>query len=194
MARGATGMALTDPAASETLSGDPGRGDAGRRGAKSASAFRTISEVATDLNVPQHVLRFWETRFAQIRPLKRAGGRRYYRPEDVELLRRIRDLLYRHGYTIRGAQRLLREQGRGGGEVPPPPAHEAEAEAEGELEAPGLVAPAPVPAAAPAHEAAASAPALMEPPAAAAGHGDHIGEVIAELSALRDLLRARGRK
>ena len=189
-------MAMTDPAASETLSGDPVRGDAGRRGAKSAGAFRTISEVATDLNVPQHVLRFWETRFAQIRPLKRAGGRRYYRPEDVELLRRIRDLLYRHGYTIRGAQRLLREQGRGGGEVPPPPAHEAEAE--GELEAaPGLVAPAPVPAAAPAHEAAASAPvpALMEPPATVAGRGDdHIGEVIAELTALRDLLRTRGRK
>src|SRR5215471_19120615 len=113
-------MALTDPVAPEPLSGDPVR-----RGAKSAGAFRTISEVATDLNVPQHVLRFWETRFAQIRPLKRAGGRRYYRPEDVELLRRIRDLLYRHGYTIRGAQRLLREQGRGGGEVPPPPAHEA---------------------------------------------------------------------
>ena len=187
-------MALTDPAASETLSGDPGRGDAGRRGAKSASAFRTISEVATDLNVPQHVLRFWETRFAQIRPLKRAGGRRYYRPEDVELLRRIRDLLYRHGYTIRGAQRLLREQGRGGGEVPPPPAHEAEAE--GELEVPGLVAPAPVPAVAPDHEVAASAPspAPVEALGTAAGRGDHIGEVIAELTALRDLLRTRNRK
>src|SRR5262249_14190499 len=112
-------MAMTDPVPPESFSGDPVR-----RGAKSATAFRTISEVATDLNVPQHVLRFWETRFAQIRPLKRAGGRRYYRPEDVELLRRIRDLLYRHGYTIRGAQRLLREQGRGVGEVPPPPAHE----------------------------------------------------------------------
>jgi DNA-binding transcriptional MerR regulator len=85
---------------------------AGRRGAKSAGAFRTISEVAGDLDVPQHVLRFWETRFTQIRPLKRAGGRRYYRPEDVELLRRIRGLLYQHGYTIKGVQKLLRDGGR----------------------------------------------------------------------------------
>lgn len=77
--------------------------------AKSATAFRTISEVATDLDVPQHVLRFWETRFPQIRPLKRGGGRRYYRPEDVALLRVIQRLLYKDGYTIRGVQRLLRE-------------------------------------------------------------------------------------
>ena len=83
-----------------------------RRGSKSAGAFRTISEVATELDVPQHVLRFWETRFSQIRPLKRAGGRRYYRPEDVELLRRIRGLLYQHGYTIKGVQKLLRDGGR----------------------------------------------------------------------------------
>lgn len=76
---------------------------------KSATAFRTISEVATELDVPQHVLRFWETRFPQIRPLKRGGGRRYYRPEDVELLRAIQRLLYKDGYTIRGVQRLLRE-------------------------------------------------------------------------------------
>ncbi|NYZ15779.1 MerR family transcriptional regulator [Azospirillum sp. RWY-5-1] len=76
---------------------------------KSASAFRTISEVSAELDVPQHVLRFWETRFPQIRPLKRGGGRRYYRPEDVELLRRIQSLLYKEGYTIRGVQRLLRE-------------------------------------------------------------------------------------
>jgi DNA-binding transcriptional MerR regulator len=79
---------------------------------KSASAFRTISEVADQLDVPQHVLRFWETRFAQIRPLKRAGGRRYYRPEDVELLRRIRGLLYQQGYTIKGVQKLLRDTPR----------------------------------------------------------------------------------
>jgi len=90
----------------------PPSGEAGRRGAKSAGAFRTISEVATELDVPQHVLRFWETRFSQIRPLKRAGGRRYYRPEDVELLRRIRGLLYQHGYTIKGVQKLLRDGGR----------------------------------------------------------------------------------
>ncbi len=78
---------------------------------KSPDAFRTISEVADDLDLPQHVLRFWETRFAQIRPLKRGGGRRYYRPDDVELLRGIRHLLYGQGYTIKGVQRILKEQG-----------------------------------------------------------------------------------
>ncbi|HEV2677122.1 MAG TPA: MerR family transcriptional regulator [Aliidongia sp.] len=80
-----------------------------RRVVKSATAFRTISEVADELDVPQHVLRFWETKFPQIRPLKRGGGRRYYRPEDVELLRRVAKLLYQEGYTIKGVQRLLRE-------------------------------------------------------------------------------------
>ena len=78
---------------------------------KAADAFRTISEVAGDLDLPQHVLRFWESRFPQIRPMKRAGGRRYYRPDDVDLLRGIRHLLYGEGYTIRGVQRILREQG-----------------------------------------------------------------------------------
>lgn len=78
---------------------------------KAPDAFRTISEVADDLDVPQHVLRFWETRFSQIRPMKRSGGRRYYRPDDVDLLRGIRHLLYGEGYTIRGVQRILREQG-----------------------------------------------------------------------------------
>lgn len=81
---------------------------------KSADAFRTISEVAEELVLPQHVLRFWETRFPQIRPLKRAGGRRYYRPADVILLRSIRQLLYDEGYTIKGVQRLLKEQGARG--------------------------------------------------------------------------------
>ncbi|QQS15253.1 MAG: MerR family transcriptional regulator [Rhodospirillales bacterium] len=76
---------------------------------KSAHAFRTISEVATELDVPQHVLRFWESKFNQVRPLKRGGGRRYYRPEDIDLLRRIRSLLYDDGYTIKGVQRLLKE-------------------------------------------------------------------------------------
>ena len=76
---------------------------------KSAAAFRTISEVATVLDVPQHVLRFWETRFPQIKPLKRGGGRRYYRPEDVVLLQDIRRLLYNEGYTIKGVQRLMRD-------------------------------------------------------------------------------------
>src|SRR5260370_30273657 len=82
-----------------------------RRPAKSAAAFRTISEVAEDLDVPQHVLRFWESKFTQVKPLKRGGGRRYYRPEDVILLRRIRQCLYQDGYTIRGVQKLLREGG-----------------------------------------------------------------------------------
>jgi DNA-binding transcriptional MerR regulator len=78
---------------------------------KAPDAFRTISEVAQELDVPQHVLRFWESRFREIRPMKRGGGRRYYRPDDVDLLRGIRHLLYGEGYTIRGVQRLLREQG-----------------------------------------------------------------------------------
>ena len=82
-----------------------------RRVEKSPSAFRTISEVAEELDVPQQVLRFWETKFPPVRPLKRGGGRRYYRPEDVDMLRRIRSLLYQEGYTIKGVQRLLREGG-----------------------------------------------------------------------------------
>lgn len=85
----------------------------GGRRAKSAGAFRTISEVADELDVAQHVLRFWESKFPQVRPLKRGGGRRYYRPEDVDLLRRIRSLLYDEGYTIKGAQKLLKGQRRG---------------------------------------------------------------------------------
>jgi len=100
--------------------------------AKSAEAFRTISEVAIELDVPQHVLRFWESRFAQIKPVKRAGGRRFYRPDDVDLLRGIRALLYVDGLTIRGVQKILKERGlrhvamMGRGQVPapyaPPPA------------------------------------------------------------------------
>jgi DNA-binding transcriptional MerR regulator len=78
---------------------------------KSPDAFRTISEVAADLDIPQHVLRFWETRFTQIKPMKRSGGRRYYRPDDVDLLKGIRRLLYGEGYTIRGVQRILKEHG-----------------------------------------------------------------------------------
>ena len=78
---------------------------------KSPEAFRTISEVAEDLDVPQHVLRFWETRFSQVKPLKRGGGRRYYRPDDVDLLKGIRYYLYGEGYTIKGAQRILKDRG-----------------------------------------------------------------------------------
>lgn len=92
---------------------------------KSPDAFRTISEAAEELSVPQHVLRFWETRFTQIKPMKRAGGRRYYRPADIELLKGIHSLLYSQGYTIRGVQRILKEEnvayvvGIGRGEVMP---------------------------------------------------------------------------
>ncbi len=120
---------------------------------KAPNAFRTISEVADELHIPQHVLRFWETKFPQVKPLKRGGGRRYYRPDDIALLRRISDLLYIQGYTIKGVQRLLRE---GGGklsdDIPPAPAEEqeaAEAERAGlptepELPMPGLAPAAPV--------------------------------------------------
>ncbi len=78
---------------------------------KSPEAFRTISEVSKDLSLPQHVLRFWETKFAQIKPIKRGGGRRYYRPEDIELLKGIKYLLYNDGYTIRGVQKVIKEGG-----------------------------------------------------------------------------------
>ncbi len=116
---------------------------------KAPNAFRTISEVADELHIPQHVLRFWETKFPQVRPLKRGGGRRYYRPDDIALLRRISDLLYIQGYTIKGVQRLLREGGgRLSDDIPPPPASEradpdAEAEAarDPELPIPGLARP-----------------------------------------------------
>lgn len=79
---------------------------------KADGAFRTISEVADELDVPQHVLRFWETKFTQVKPLKRGGGRRYYRPEDVALLKHIYNLLYTEGYTIKGVQKLLKGQGK----------------------------------------------------------------------------------
>ncbi len=108
---------------------------------KAPGAFRTISEVADEIDVPQHVLRFWESRFAQIRPMKRGGGRRFYRPEDVDLLRGVRHLLYGEGYTIRGVQRILREQGvafvqdvwRAGAEPPPPQSDADRAEDEGDV-------------------------------------------------------------
>jgi DNA-binding transcriptional MerR regulator len=113
---------------------------------KAPEAFRTISEVADELHIPQHVLRFWETKFPQVKPLKRGGGRRYYRPDDITLLRRISDLLYIQGYTIKGVQRLLREGGgRLAEDIPHPPpeerassAQEAEDISEPQLPMPGL--------------------------------------------------------
>jgi DNA-binding transcriptional MerR regulator len=112
---------------------------------KGPDAFRTISEVAEELELPQHVLRFWETRFAQIKPLKRGGGRRFYRPDDVDLLRGIRHLLYGEGYTIRGVQRLLKDEGvkfvqgvwkAGAAQVPEPKEHDPD-EFEDDDEEPG---------------------------------------------------------
>jgi len=151
-----------------------------RRGGKSAAAFRTISEVATEIVVPAHVLRFWETKFSQIRPLKRGGGRRFYRPEDVELLRAIRRLLYDDGYTIRGVQKLLKsgafrlqeESKASGGAAPalfdPPPA-------------------APKPAAKPAAVVAAAGVAL------GTEQKGELRETLRELMSLRDLLAQASR-
>ncbi|WP_235031481.1 MerR family transcriptional regulator [Geminicoccus flavidas] len=107
---------------SETLVGPGSAEDRAVRPTKAASAFRTISEVADELEVAQHVLRFWESKFPQVRPLKRGGGRRYYRPEDIDLLRRIRSLLYDEGYTIKGVQKLLRVRRRTAPATTPAPA------------------------------------------------------------------------
>jgi DNA-binding transcriptional MerR regulator len=136
---------MSDPA-DELSMPPPGRA----RPKKAPNAFRTISEVADELHIPQHVLRFWETKFPQVKPLKRGGGRRYYRPDDIALLRRISDLLYIQGYTIKGVQRLLRE---GGGklsdDIPPAPADEQEA-AEAERASVPLEPELPMPGLAPA--------------------------------------------
>ena len=144
---------------------------AGRRAGKSAAAFRTISEVAADLDVPPHVLRFWESKFSQIKPLKRGGGRRYYRPEDVELLRRIRTLLYRDGYTIKGVQKLLRS-----------PGVRAVTPEDGGAE------PAAPEAATPAPEPAASVPPAAEGPVLDAERRAAVAAAIDELSELRKWL------
>jgi DNA-binding transcriptional MerR regulator len=99
-------------------------------GQKSSLAFRTISEVSQEIDVPQHVLRFWESRFTQIRPLKRGGGRRYYRPEDIELLRAIKNYLYKQGYTIKGVQRILKETRRSIGAQHAAPAYSRDTDLE----------------------------------------------------------------
>ncbi len=112
----------------------------GRRGEKSASAYRTISEVAEEIDVPAHVLRFWEGKFPSVNPLKRGGGRRYYRPEDIEGLRRIRKLLYEDGFTIRGVQKLLKSNGG-----KPPAAVATAAEVGGEMVTTQQSEPAPKP-------------------------------------------------
>ena len=145
-------------------------GEGARRGAKSATAFRTISEVATDLSVPSHVLRFWETKFSQVKPLKRGGGRRYYRPEDIALLRNIRSLLYDDGYTIKGVQKLLRE---GGSNSPVHGAAPPKSKAKGK--APAAVSSAENP---------ARNSSTMSPTARGA-----LSDVLRELVELRDILR-----
>ena len=151
-----------------------------RRNGKSAAAFRTISEVADDLEVPPHVLRFWETKFNQVRPLKRGGGRRYYRPEDVALLQRIRELLYREGYTIKGVQKLLRD-----GAVRMPTAGETARAAQsatpvkGGHAAPSAGTPDAVP------DAAAAAAAVGTAPGDAAGE---VRRALEELKSLRKML------
>src|SRR4029077_16481377 len=99
------GPARPEPVAREVS--EAGETASGRRANKRAAVFRTIGEVAEDLDLPAHVLRFWESKFSQLKPLKRGGGRRYYRPEDIALLSRIRQCLYQEGYTIRGVQKLL---------------------------------------------------------------------------------------
>ncbi len=121
------------------MSAAPDPHAASRRAGKSAAAFRTISEVAGELDLPQHVLRFWESKFPQIRPMKRGGGRRYYRPADMDLLRRIRGLLYDDGYTIKGVQKILRDQhGRAGGAIEDEPIDEGASDEVGASLAPGL--------------------------------------------------------
>lgn len=155
-----------------------GQSTVSRRRGKSEGAFRTISEVAVDLDLPQHVLRFWESKFVQIRPLKRGGGRRYYRPEDVALLRRIRRLLYEDGYTIRGVQKLLKQNG---GKV-----------FDGDESPDAAVSAPPAATAAPADGQAG----ILAVPAASGGEGigarrrAELEALLDELEALRDHLRA----
>jgi len=137
---------------------------------KSPDAFRTISEVSDELNVPQHVLRFWESKFSQIRPLKRGGRRRYYRPEDVMLLRGIRRLLYEDGYTIKGVQKVLKERG-------------VRAVADGAREAGDAPATPSAPTASPATPVVASD--LVE---TGAGDDVDLARLVAELDEIRGLL------
>lgn len=141
---------------------------------KAPGAFRTISEVADELDVQQHVLRFWETKFSQIRPLKRGGGRRYYRPEDLALLKRIHHLLYTEGYTIKGVQKLLREKGKAAlmQEVQPEPGNSNEPKAQA---------------------AAPAVPSAQAPQAASAGMSSAqrsaLETMLSELKELRKLVK-----
>ena len=159
---------------------DPANANRGMsRRTKSADAFRTISEVSDEVGVPQHVLRFWETKFSQIKPLKRGGGRRYYRPEDIDLLNRIRAWLYDDGYTIKGVQKLLREGGSAASsDAGRAPAAADRAQAGGDGRAPAG------PAAPEGTHVAAEPPVLRRPEAApegvAAGAGGSAAAPVAE--------------
>lgn len=157
-----------------------------RGNVKSATAFRTISEVSIELNVPQHVLRFWETKFSQIRPLKRGGGRRYYRPEDVDLLRRIQQLLYKEGYTIKGVQRLLRE---GRIDLPTGPEAEDEEPEDDSIDDIGAVNAIGPMATGNALVAVTSAAALPVSLGLSDDQRDALSDVVSELIHLRTLLR-----
>ncbi|MBV9784936.1 MAG: MerR family transcriptional regulator [Acidisphaera sp.] len=181
---------------------DPTAADPARvKPRKAPNAFRTISEVADDLHIPQHVLRFWETKFPQVRPLKRGGGRRYYRPDDIALLRRISDLLYIQGYTIKGVQRLLREGGGTLSDDIPPPAPEEQAHAEAldssdpQLPMPGL-STSSLPPAKLVAKAVPRLPGASNPTPETASGPEHdelravLSRVLAELEALRELLLA----
>jgi DNA-binding transcriptional MerR regulator len=183
-----------DPPETRTDAGDDTSGRS--RLKKAPNAFRTISEVADDLHIPQHVLRFWETKFPQVRPMKRGGGRRYYRPDDISLLRRISDLLYIQGYTIKGVQRLLREGGgRLSENIPPAPAEERAAAAaenvdmrhdQPELLIPGLELAPEVPQ--PGHAAAPRMAARRRMDPEAERLRTVLIGVLAELEAIRALL------
>lgn len=146
---------------------------------KAATAFRTISEVATNLDVPQHVLRFWESKFQQVRPLKRGGGRRYYRPEDVALLSNIKELLYNQGFTIRGVQKLLKETGRTG--IVRPSSLQSIAPATQQTAAQGL-------------SQTVAAATLVKPSAASLSPAvrREMEGLLTELKTMRDLLRQNG--
>lgn len=143
--------------------------------AKAPNAFRTISEVAANLDVPQHVLRFWESKFQQVRPLKRGGGRRYYRPEDVALLSNIKELLYNQGFTIRGVQKLLKETGRTG------------------IVRPSVLRAATAPTAAPTVSQVVAATTLAKPSAVLTpAVKREMENILIELKTMRDLLRQSG--
>ena len=167
---GSNGASLPAAIEAQALADDAMEAAARDRPRKAPNAFRTISEVADDLHIPQHVLRFWETKFAQVKPLKRGGGRRYYRPDDIGLLRRISDLLYIQGYTIKGVQRLLREGGGRLSDNIPPPAPEERATAE---------------------QSPAGEPELPMPGLRAAERGSSDERDVEEVAALREAARLR---